>query len=326
MNKENNFSLFNLGCLVNLRIRMWSGRKMLTRGDLQRIGYDPNKLPSDIVNLGRKLMVPKSELHALTHIDQKSRNILEKWSMPFGISNAHFVPAKMLPTVEAQLKELKEEFFEKVDSLIARFDDLVDTVKQAHPDFWEKCLRNHYPANPKALRSKFQFNWYTFKISGIDTKETSVSEAMTEHQLQIEKNQELRKQMQEEVNRFVEDYVITMRQETVKFCELVQARVNGTAFGDETESKILTPRSIGCFRKYIDKFKNMNIFGDKEIEKMLDEFKNQFLNSGVGPKDFESSNVKAGVTMALEAIRQKAATETESAGQFIGELKRRIVL
>jgi len=66
-------------------------------------------------------MVPKSELQALTQIEQRARKALERWSVPFGIANAHFVPSKMLPTVEQQIEGLKEEFFTRVDSFITRF-------------------------------------------------------------------------------------------------------------------------------------------------------------------------------------------------------------
>ncbi len=148
---KNPIKLFEVGCLVNLKVHMWSGRKMLTRADLVKVGYDPDQLPEDIVNLGRKLMVPKEELQALTRIEQRARKALERWSVPFGIASAHFVPNKMLPTVEQQIKGLREEFFTVADSFISRFDDLTQAVRKAHPDFWEKCLKGQYPTSPKLL-------------------------------------------------------------------------------------------------------------------------------------------------------------------------------
>lgn len=325
--KQDTINLFSVGCLVNLKIRMWSARKMLTRADLVRVGYDPDKLPKDIVNLGRKLMVPKSELQALTQIEQCARKALERWSVPFGIANAHFVPITMLPTVEQQIKDLQEEFFKRVDSFIARFDDLTNSVKDAHPDFWEKCLKGHYPANPKALRERFQFDWYTFRIASMGSmEETSVEEVVAKQKVLNERENELRKQMQTEVGEFVGEYVASMRNETVRFCDLMTARIDGKPYGDESDSKKLTPKSISCFRKYVDRFRSMNIFGDGEIEKMLSEFRDTFLDSGVTPKDLESATIKNSVTRALEAIRLKAAAEGDSGSKFIGELKRKVTL
>lgn len=324
---QDTINLFDVGCLVNLRIKMWSARKMITRADLIKVGYDPDRLPADICNLGRKILVPKAELQNLTRIEQQARKNIERWSVPFGIASAHFIPIKMLPTVEAQLEELKKEFFERVDSFIARFDELVQKVKEDHPDFWEKCLKNHYPHNPKALRERYQFDFYTFRIAGLGSiEETSVKEAIAQQTVQDEKTQELRTKMQAEIGEFVGEYVQTMRNETVRFCDLMTARIVGKPFGDETGAKKLTPKSISCFRNYVDRFKQMNIFGDSDIEKMLSDFRDTFLDSGVAPQDFESATIKNSLTTSLEAIRNKTASEGESGSRFIGELKRRVTL
>lgn len=324
---QNTIRLFDVGVLVNLRIKMWSGRRMLTRADLVRVGYDPDQLPEDIVNLGRKLMVPKTELQALTQIEQRARKALERWSVPFGIANAHFVPSKMLPTVEGQIKELQEEFFRRVDSFITRFDDLIIKVKDAHPDFWDKCIKGQYPTNPKLLRERFQFDWYIFRISGVESIEaTNVEEIISKQKVQDERENELRCQMQTEVGEFVGEYVTSMRDETIRFCDLMTARINGQPFGDEDSAKKLTPKSLACFRNYVDRFRQMNIFGDGEVEKMLSEFRDTFLDSNVSPKDFESATVKTSVSKALIAIRTKAAAEGESGSRFIGELQRKVIL
>jgi len=324
---HNTINLFDVGALINLKIGTWSARKMITRADLISVGYDPDQLPDEICNLGRKLLVPKSEIQHLTNIEQQARKNIERWSVPFGVASAHFVPLKMLPTVEQQLKELKDEFFSRVDNFIMRFDELKETIKKSHPTFWEQCLQNHYPSNPKALRDRFQFDWYIFKIAGMESIEgTNVEEMVAQQKVQDERTQELRAKMQTEVGEFVEDYVLAMRKETIRFCELMTARVNGRAYGDEADAKKLTPKSIACFRKYVDRFKQMNIFGDAKIEKMLSDFRSTFLDFGVAPKDFESATIQDGITTALKAIRSNAASEGESCSKFIGELSRKVVL
>lgn len=324
---DDTINLFDVGALVNLRVKMWSARKMITRADLIKVGYDPDKLPVDICNLGRKLLVPKSEIQALTRIEQKARKSLERFSVPFGIANSHFVPIKMLQHIECQLEGLQKEFFKVVDSFITRFDDLKNKVKEDHPDFWEKCLKNHYPSNPQALRERFQFNWYTFKIAGMGSiEQTTVDDVIAHQKIRNERENELRCKMQSEVGEFVGEYVTSMRDETVRFCELMAARINGRPFGDEDSAKNLTPKSISCFRNYVDRFMQMNIFGDVEIEKMLSEFRDTFLGSGVAPQDFENATVKTSISKALEAIHEKAAAEGRSGSQFIGELKRKVIL
>lgn len=327
MSNKDTICLFDVGCLVNLKIKMWSGRKMLTRSDLVQLGYDPNKLPNDIVNLGRKLIVPKEELQVLAQIEKRARKALEKWSVPFGIVSAHFIPSHMLPTTEQQIKELQKEFFVRVDSFIARFDDLVATIREAHPEFWEKCIKGNYPAKPSELRRYFQFDWYTFKIAGINTiEETSVEDIIASQKVQSERQREIRDQMQSEVGVFVKEYVSSMRNETIQFCDFMTARINGKPFGDEEDSKKLTAKTLSCFSNYVDRFRTMNIFGDDEIEKMLREFKDTFLSSGATAQDFDSEAVKTSISNTLTTIRERADAEGSSGSKFIGELQRKVVL
>jgi len=324
---EQAVNLFDVGCLVNLSIGMWSGRKMITEEDLRKVGIDPASLPRDIVNYGRKLLVPKSELKVMNNIQQRARVYLAKWSVPFGISSSHFVPVKMLPSVEQELKGLKEEFFQRVDSFVARFADMKDTVKSQYPEFWEKCLKHCYPSSAESLRHKFKFNWYTFKVAGVgEMQEANIDELVAKEAVREERKHELRTQMKEEVGGFVEEYVNSMRAETVRFCELMAARINGKPFEDEEHAKKLMPRTVSYFRKYVDRFKQMNIFGDQEIEKMLVEFKSKFLGGDVTPKDFENDALKKAVTTTLDTIRQKAAAHGDAESKFINSLKRKVVI
>jgi len=326
-NSDDAIKLFELGYLANLKVGTWSGRKMLTRADLVTLGYNPDLLPEDVVNLGRKLMVPKAEIQALVRIEQRARKILEHNSVPFCVANAHFVPIDLLVNVEQQIMEIRQEFFEKVDSFISRFDDLISKVKEAHPDFWNKCLKQHCPSNPKALRSKFRFDFYTFKIAGPGSlEEASTEEIIAQSNIIKEREAKMREQMSHEVSEFVSQYVDTMRSEVKKFCDMMQARINGTTLEGEDAPKKLTARSISCFRRYIDKFNSMNIFGDHEIEQSLKEFKDQYLNKGIEPDDLKSDAVKKSVTDVLESIRAKVAEEGEEGGGFVGQLKRRVIL
>jgi len=324
---DRSIHLFDVGCLFNLNIGTWSGRKMLTNDDLIKVGIDPSGLPKDIVNYGRKLLVPKSELQVMTKIEQRARSYLANWSVPFGAVNSHFVPAKMLPTVEQHLKDLEKEFFVAVDSFVGRFQDMKNTIQERHGDFWEKCLKNHYPSNPQGLREKFKFEWFTFEIAGMNSvQESSIEELMGTDKVKQERLKTQRQKMENEVGNFVGEYVDVMRKETIEFCELMTARVNNRPYKDEDKAKQLTPRSLSMFKRYVDRFRQMNIFGDEEIEGMLVEFRDKFLDVGTAPSDLEGSNIKQGITETLAAIRAKAVEQGEDTSQFISSLKRKVII
>jgi len=308
--------LFDLGCLINLKIGYWSARKMVSRADLISVGLDPDALPKDLVNYGRKLLVSKNEIQAISKVEQRARSYLAKYSAPFEAANCFFVPNKMIPDLEHNLKCFRKDFFDVVDSFISRFNDLKDEVKKQHPEFFEKCLRQFYPSTAESLRSRFYFEWHMFTISNINSIQQTSSE---EIELKREK-------LQKEANKFAENYIQTMRKEVVDFCTLMECRVNGKIYGDESDPKQLTGRSLAFFRKYVTKFRNMNIFGDNEIEKMLIEFQNNYLDLGVTSKSFDSAAMKTAVSLSLSSIRKQASLEEGEGSQFINSLKRKVII
>jgi len=308
--------LFDLGCLINLKIGYWSARKMVSRADLISVGLDPDALPKDLVNYGRKLLVSKNEIQAISKVEQRARSYLAKYSAPFEAANCFFVPNKMIPDLEHNLKCFRKDFFDVVDSFISRFNDLKDEVKKQHPEFFEKCLRQFYPSTAESLRSRFYFEWHMFTISNINSIQQTSSE---EIELKREK-------LQKEANKFAENYIQTMRKEVVDFCTLMECRVNGKIYGDESDPKQLTGRSLAFFRKYVTKFRNMNIFGDNEIEKMLIEFQNNYLDLGVTSKSFDSAAMKTAVSLSLSSIRKQASLEEGGGSQFINSLKRKVII
>ena len=308
--------LFDLGCLINLKIGMWSARRMVSRADLVSVGLNPDALPKELVNYGRKLLVNRNEIQAISRVEQRARSYLSKFSMAFDAVNCFFVPNKLIPDVDHNLKCFKKDFFDVVDSFIVRFNTLKEEVKQAHPEFFDKCLKHFYPPTPESLRSKFHFDWHLFTINNISSLEQTSSE---EIQLKREK-------LQQEVNTFAENYVQTMRKEVIDFCTLMECRVNGKPYENEVEAKQLTGRSLSFFRKYISKFRNMNIFGDNEIEKMLTEFQNQYLDLGTTSKSFDSAAMKTAVSLSLSSIRKQASLEEGEGSQFINSLKRKVII
>jgi len=318
-------NLFDLGCLVQVSIGMWSARKMLTKEDLRRVGVDPEGVPDDICNLGRKLLVPKEEIARFTCIEQQARSYLANWSFQFGIGSAYFVPAHKLPDVQARLDALKAQYNNVADQFISRFNEFKSQIQAAHPEFWEKCLRHHYPKSASKLRDRFYFRYFVFKVAGLgETEEMSVEEAMAMHSAVQERSKQLKQQMAEEVGKFVEQAVGTLRMETVKFCDLVMARVNGHVLDGEEQPKKLTGRSLACFRKYVDWFRQMNLFGDDQIESMLEEFKSTYLDPFSSPTDLQTPQIQQAITDRMGEIRELAAAENGEMSSFIRMAKRRV--
>jgi hypothetical protein len=322
----NAINLFELGSLVQLSIGTWSGRKMLTREDMRRMGLNADELPEELVNLGRKLLVSKEELAKFSQITQRARGYLGNWSIPFGIGSAQFVPTEVLPDVMARLEGFEKEFHELVDSFIDRYGELREAIRQQHADFFERCLRRHYPSSPDALRHKFYFRFFTFRIAGADGfNPVSFAEAKLQATTLKEKETLMKKQMRAEVDKFVEQTVGILRAETVRFCDLVTARVNNTPYGDEEQPKKFMPRSLTCFQAYVDRFRKLNIFGDEKIEQMLVDLKTTYLDNTT-IAELQAPSMAKAVTDLCAKIRETAANENGEMSEFLNLAKRRIVL
>jgi hypothetical protein len=240
------------------------------------------------------------------------------------------VPVTKLEEVQTRLYEIKEEFENAADSFVSRFSQMVDAVREdpRYTEFYEKCLKNVYPRSPEDLRNKFHFKFVVFKIKGFEGfEETSIEDAVAQDKIIKEKEQELREQMKEEVGDFVSMYVNQMRSEVVKFCELVTARVNNRCYGDEEKPKSLTPNAISCFKDKIDHFRAMNIFEDKELQVKLQDLKEYFLDNINGVKSItDSAGTKQAITNAVESIHASAAAQGQEVDDYIGLLKRKVVI
>lgn len=298
--------LFDCGVLCNLRISRWSGKRRLTNEDYKMVGLDPKALPQSLTDLGKKSLVPPHELKEIMQIENKARSFLFRNSKPFTLSSCQFVPKKLFPTVEQTLADLESDFAKAVDRFILKFEEIKKEMQESYPDFWTKCLKQHYPSDPKSIRDKFDFRFTFFKIDSLD-------EASKEA-------------LEKEVQDFVSSYVGAMRKQTIDFCELMTARLTGKPFGDEDAAKEITGKTLSSFRKYVQTFSNMNIFEDAEIQNMLGQFKKDYLGELVTADNFGNTQVRDAALASLSAIIQKASMEDGSTSQFINSLKRKITL
>lgn len=327
MAEEQVYKLFDMGVLTQLNIGYWSCYKMLTREDLLSLGIDSESIP-DLVNLGRKLLVPKEERANFSEMESKARNALKRWSVPFPVIGAYFVPLGRLAQIQESIIELQKEFSVRVDSFIKRFNEIKEQIKQEYPEFWEKCLSTCYPPTPEALRDKFYFRFMSFKISGVQNAqmtESSVEELMAQNDAVKHRSTIVQEQMRDEMNGFVKEYMSTLRNETVEFCNMMTARLEGKPWGTDDKVHKFTGKTINAFRKHIDRFCEMNIFGDEDVEKLLKDLKQQYFFEADG-KSFNNPALKQSLLNALGTIKEAAKTDTANFNSLVGEIQRKVVL
>ena len=83
------------GCLVDLRISYWRGKRPLAAQDL---GLKEEQVP-DIFTLGRKLVIPREALARFERVDARAHYLIGQFTFPFPTGHSRFIPYSVLPQV-----------------------------------------------------------------------------------------------------------------------------------------------------------------------------------------------------------------------------------
>lgn len=298
--------LWDNGAICSLKICRWSAEAKLTDIDYKKLNIDATNLPSGITDFGKKKLIAPHHLKGIMKIENKARSLLARNSHPFLVSSCAFVPKTRFEMVETKLGELRLQYMTEVESFLSKFDVFINEVQEKYPKFWDQCLKNLYPKNSQILKSKFDFVFTFFKMDGI--------------------NEESKAKMQQQVEEFTTEYVVAMRKKTIEFCDTLRARLTGTIKPGEEKVKELSGKTLTSFRKYVETFSQMNIFGDSQIEKALQDFRKEFLGSTVNKETFDNTNVSNAAILALDEITKSAAINAESTSKFIDSLKRKVII
>lgn len=116
--------LLQEGVIVRLTLRRWRAKTTL---DLVRdLGLPPNgEQYREILELGRKLLLPREILSALDSVDSAARQNLKKFGYEtyWGI----FVPATAYNAWKEENEKYKEKYFELCEYIVEYYDDMLTT-------------------------------------------------------------------------------------------------------------------------------------------------------------------------------------------------------
>jgi len=243
---------FKDGVLLTLNVSKWSGAKKLEPSDL---GLSPEDIP-DFMRLGKKLLIPENERNSFTQVENNARNFLDRWSFPFPVGGARFVPRDRLVDTAAHLEQYKALFQSTVLSFLDRYEQIKREMLQNYPLYADK-LEPYYPAR-NVIERKFSFTWAIFEITDTKMNETTSQEV-------IEAYERFKRELQEKFDLFLEDVVIDMRATVAESCEKLSTRIiNG---------EVVTANTIKSVKETIEHFQELNFIGDHSIDEKLAELR-----------------------------------------------------
>ncbi len=304
-------SLYDFGVLYRLRISKWSFRTNNTQNEFGEDVTQDFILKHAISSWGKKLLLPKSRSDLFINNEQQARNVVRKYGYPFEVADAYFIPWDNVENVEAELKVLQEKFYKLVDELIKDFPTLKEDWVLSH----HEVPMNSYPSESE-LTSRFKFKWHAYKIQGGDKAiPTDINEALSEKEAYNLVRENVQNEMSGAVNEFVNDYIGNFRDEVSKFCQYVVDH-KGALHG----------KSLNAIIDKIDKFRNMNIFGDDEVASKLVGLKDQLKEAkGLNLKDDTSASVAAAIAKSCKVLNDEV-TDTVKKAEVTSKINRRIIL
>lgn len=277
--------IFKKACLIQMTSSVWQCSRVLNQKVLaQKIGNDNEWLR------GRKFLVNPELLGPVKTAIQQSRNTVKKYTLPFPITSIYLIPKESLVTVDEQLHQFKDRFWQKVYDFEALYDAGREEAKSVLGDLFNKT---DYPAN---IRSKFKFDWRYFEIST-----PSKSKILTPQIYEREKEKFI--SLMDETR---ELSITALRSE---FGAVISNLVDRLT-ADDDKPKQISNTMFNKLHEFLNDFSTRNIFEDEELKAMTEEAK--AIVSGVSPYGLRYNDVlQKEITNKMEELNNSITEAIE---------------
>ncbi|MCL4502384.1 MAG: DUF3150 domain-containing protein [Deltaproteobacteria bacterium] len=288
---------------IQLAVRSWPGQVKLSAEDL---GLDEAEVP-EIFRLGNKRLYPDEWRQLFSHISNQARYYLHGISYPFVVDSVRAIPKRNLARVVERLESLKAEYLAKAEEFAAHYEAIQEQWREKYPDIWPR-LAPHYPTVTR-LRRRFDIYWSVFEIKGANVQEGSAPEV-------IEAYQRAREELQARYDEMVEEAVIYLRKKVLEVVTNLSHRLK--------DGRIIRNDTLESVRNVENWFKDLNIFGDVEVEAALDQ-----LQSALEGTDSEALKDNESLKKELAELADQVAAvagKLDDVSAISGNYKRMIDL
>mgnify|MGYP003589793092 CR=1 FL=1 len=313
------------GVLISVSIRLWRAQKKLNAED---IGLDSDDVNKRLISLGHKKLLPREAMAKLALVESRAHALVESNTFPFLNGLGHFLPNKRLAEVTGKLEEIQEQFH----SLTAEFLRQYRPMREQALKEWRETARrlavdparlvatieDAFP-DPDAIRRYFSFDIHLFEIKvpeRLGTSLVSLADQQNIIDARAKAASEASEKINTGVNAFVADCVSTLRHETATLCEemLASMKTGKTGVHQKTLNRLLN---------FMDHFKQLNFAGDTELNRMLDDFRSQFL--GTNAEQYRDNNseqlrLQKGIKSLADTARTMAAQDAKEIVRQFGQM------
>jgi hypothetical protein len=342
--------VFKDGLCVCVHVGGWDGAMLLSPEDL---GLKSENVVNAI-ELGKKMLVPKEEIHEFRYIEGQARNIVDKNSFVFPIGNSKFVPRRKFKEVVTRLTELQSQYNVLAENLVATYPELQAQMLPVYKEAAEKAFETLNPAvlefggveDPEQLRIKreeekseyvgkfleriissypavetlrrrFYLTWDVYQTAAPEMLLTTVDDVLQTTEAQRDAAEEAHRQMSAKIESFVSDVVTSLRGETSKLCSKIATAVKS--------GKVIRSSTIDSLKNHIERFKDMNFVGDQTVQAQLEAVQKELLDLNPTENFQTDSNLREELATRLSSIAESASKVTEQDVGSVTSQYRRMV-
>ncbi len=313
------------GVLISVSVRFWRAAKKLQAADL---GLDPHDVAERLISLGHKRLLPKDALAAFALIESRAHALVEASTFPFMNGIARYLPNAKLSDVTHRLALLESEFNGARTDFAAEYGRLRNEAIQEWHEAAGRLVRD--PARvvatinaafptPDRLERYFSFTTSLFQVRAPEALESELI-ATADQQAIVEARAraatEAKARIAEGLETFVQDAVASLREQTASLCDEMLASMRDGKSG-------IHQRTLNRLVDFIDRFKQLNFAGDRDLEARLEEVRRQFLTrSAEEYRDSDSARRKldAGIRGLAEEARRLARSDSTEIVERFGQM------
>lgn len=317
------------GVLINVNVRFWRAARRLKAEDL---GLDPDNINAELISLGHKKLLPKKDLKEFALIESRAHAIVEANTFPFMDGLGHFLPNNKLDEVTTKLEQLEAEFNAAQAKFMDRYTVLrIKAARDWHrvaaklvsdPDRLVAVIGASFP-NPAQMGRYFGFETHLFQVSLPENIQAELISAGEAREIALARSQAVQQaehKIQHGVEKFVQDAVATLRQETAKLCdEMLTSMESG-------KTKAVHQKTLNRLSNFIDHFKSLNFMNDQQLEEQLEEARRKLLSKSAEQyrgNDFAQGKLRRGIQRLGDKARELAKQDTEEIVERFGQMGRR---
>lgn len=268
---------------LQVKSSRWPGQAKLKAED---INLEEEDVAENVV-LGHRKLYPDEWRKKLAKTPVRAIGYLKANSLPFILDTVRAVPRMRIDKIVSNLNAFKLQNDAIVEEFLDAREDIIAQMLQDYPDTFKA---SDFPERAK-LRKKFKMTWTIFEVKGPDTSELD-SQELTDafNKAQTEVNEKLAQ--------FVEESVMLLRK---KIGQVVEGLASKLA-----EGKVVKNSSLESVKSIHAWFKELNVFGDKDIDSALDKLKNALPEDAAFFKN--NKELQMSVSKLADEVAKKAAS------------------